>query len=154
MKKEKLGVIIISVYKFLINLARIIAGSIILIAGGKFSNIAEFLLNTGIIAKSDIIKFLASHLTFPSQRLTIIFAATLVLLSYIEILFVLALLSRRRFGAVGIIILSVIWTLMEIVFISRFIIASELIIFLINLVIVFMLIRLLIKPHGYFRKKN
>lgn len=150
--QDRIGVDVLSVYKLLINFARIIVGILIFIFGCSYTNFILFLADKNIIQSSDILYYVLSLIDFPSQAMASFLGVCLIGLSIIEIVFVIALLYRKRWGALGIFSLAIVWTFIEIIFVSKFMVTSKMIAMGINILIIFFLYRLITKSN-YFKNK-
>jgi uncharacterized membrane protein (DUF2068 family) len=88
---------------------------------------------------------------FPSQKLACFLAISLILFSLIELVFVFALMLKRKWGALGMFILAIIWTFLEILFVSKFLVTSKITGLIINAIIMIYLYKLITKS-DYFKK--
>jgi uncharacterized membrane protein (DUF2068 family) len=151
MSNDKVGVGILSVYKLSINLARIILGSLILFFGCSYTNFIWFLAEKKVIQSNYLISSLMKIIDFPSQKLACFLAISLILFSLIELVFVFALMLKRKWGALGMFILAIIWTFLEILFVSKFLVTSKITGLIINAIIMIYLYKLITKS-DYFKK--
>lgn len=153
MNKVKIGVDILSVYKILMNLARITIGIAIFIFSCSYSKFIWFLIEHNLVPDNHLVNNVLRCIEFPSHRLAYFLALCLIVFSLIELVFIVSLLLRKKWGAVGMFILAIVWTFVEILFVSKFLVTSKLIATAINIVIMYFLYRLLTNPQGYFKAK-
>lgn len=149
----KYGVWVASGYKILINFIRIVLGSILLYFGDVDRTLG-FLFSREIRHDPNdfIFNFLINHVNDASHLITIILAICLIGLSIMDLFFIIALLFRRKWGAIGFFIVTLFWIPVELFFIGRFLSLPKLFGFLINIVILILLYRLLHSSRHYFKK--
>ena len=99
-----------------------------------------------------LIKFLTIHIRDASSGLTCILAIALIVLSLADIIFIIALIYRRKWGAIGFFIISILWIPVEILFVSKFLVIPKTLSLIIELIIIYFLYKLITHPHGYFKK--
>lgn len=148
MINDKIGVILLSIYKVIINFARLALGIAIVVF--SFSYTGFILANKNLIQRNNIVYAIARHIDFPSPGLAKILAFSLIILSLVELVFLIALILRKKWGAIGLFIMAIAWIPIELLFISKFLIVSRIISLAINLIIIFFLYRLITKSK-YFK---
>lgn len=153
MSKEKSEITALVIYKLFVNFLRISLSIIILSFGLNLDRITRFFFGSHIIYNPDhkIINYLVELVHFPSRTLTLILALSVLTISVIELLFVFGLALRRRWAAVGLLVIAILWIPVELLFISKFLTVSKLISLVIDFIIIFFLARLLVNSHGYFK---
>lgn len=152
MNSIKIEVFGISIYKFVINCIRILLGSAILLFGLDLQNVIHYLFLQKGLPINGMLEKLFMSFYFPSKSLTLILALSLIIFSLIELVFIIAMLYRRKWGAIGIFALGIVWTLIEILFVSKFLLTSKILSMVINVIILYLLYKI-ITSHGYFKKQ-
>ncbi|MFA5174068.1 MAG: hypothetical protein WC438_02710 [Candidatus Pacearchaeota archaeon] len=89
-----------------------------------------------------------------SFKIMYIFALSLILVSILEIIFGISMLLKKRWGAVGLFITSILWIPVELIFISKFLIIHKTISIILNMIVLYLLYRIITHPNGYFKKNN
>lgn len=140
----------ISTYKIIINFLRIILGLLIIKFGFNISLGIETIKN--ISDNNFIILYIFSYIRSSSLLYTVLLALTLISFSIIEIIFVVVLINRKRWGAIGLFVTGFLWIPVEILFITQFLVVSKISAFIIDLLILYLLYRLLFKCNQYFKK--
>ncbi len=155
MPEEKTTAIIISIYKIFMNIFRIALGTTILIFGANTQRLIEFFsLKELVEDPRDIIAHtLTNHVRTTSFTLTLIFALILIILSLAELSTIFALIYRKKWGAIGLFVISILWFPVEILFFSKFLAINRILSFAINIVILIFLYRL-IRSNGKYFKNN
>jgi hypothetical protein len=144
----------ISVYKIIVNSLRIVAGIVLLLFVENPIGILGFLLRGNFLeySRAMFFDFILRHIHYNSAFLTYTIALSLIILSSVELVFIIALLYRKRWGAVGFFIITLLWIPIEIIFLSRFLIFSRTISLLIDALILVLLFKLLTHSKKYFRR--
>ena len=153
---EKISVYTVIAYKVAINIARIIIGSLILFFGANIKE-AAFQLWGNTFARDTLSLFLVyitRNIKDTPTYLTIMLALALIIFSLIELFFIVKLIMHRRVGAIGLLILSVLWTFVEILFVSRFLAIHFFTGMLINLAIILLLLKILRDWHNETHKPS
>ena len=142
----------ISVYKLSINILRIILGALII----KFNFDIPIGINTitELSKYHPVITYLGGCIKGSSFLLTLILTLTLIIFSIMDLIFILGLINRKRWGAIGLFINSFLWIPVEILFISKFLVAPELIMIILNIIIIYALYHLLKSSKHYFKKDS
>lgn len=142
----------ISFYKISINLIRIAIGAIILISGLDLHRAIKLIGEHDFLDKNLILDYLSRILYITPAILNFILALILIVFSVLELVFIFSMLCRNRWGAVGLFATSIIWTLTEFLFVSKFLITSKIVMIIINLVILYLLYQI-IRSHDHFFRK-
>jgi len=93
-----------------------------------------------------------NHTRAPPIYLAKILTVALIVFSLLELFFLIGLLLRRKWGAIGFFCIQFVWVPIDLLIVSKFILLSNIITILIELVIISFMIRLIISPKGYFKK--
>jgi len=147
--KKIIGVV--SFYKISINMIRIILGIIILYSHLDLHKAIRIIGEHDLLNRNFILDFLSRSVGITPIILNFILAIILIVFSILEIIFILSMLFRHRWGAVGLFITCIIWTLTEFLFVSKFLITSKLTAILINFVILYLLYNI-IRTHDHYFK--
>ena len=152
--QRKIIIWIISIYKILASLLRVLAGSILLYFSCSIEQASLFLFRKELLEDPAdfLFRFLTGHIMQASTSLTCILASALIVLSLADIFFIIALLYRRRWGAIGFFIVSILWVPIEILFVSRFLVIPKTLALIIDFIIIYFLYKLITHPKGYFVK--
>jgi hypothetical protein len=148
---------IVSVYKLLASLLRVTLGILIFNFSNRIHRIIESIIQGRIAEKKSffILNYLVDRIN-PEVSIMLfkILAIALITISLAEIIFSIALLSRKRYGGIGLFITSILWIPVEILFISKFLITSKTIIIILDIIIIVLLFKIIRNPHRYFKEKN
>lgn len=145
----------VSVYKILGSIFRIVIGAIILYSGFNLERIIAIVHRSRLQESTkSLFTIFLEHIK-PDVSLILVYAlvVSLIAISTLEIIFAISLLARKRIGGIGLFVTSILWIPVEILFVSKFILTSRLVILIINLLIVYSLYRILSRPGGYFKKE-
>lgn len=148
---EKVSAYIVTIYKILINLFRISAGIMIIIFGLSIKNAALSLWGNNFIKAIGAypLLYFFRHTKDASPLLTTMLALILIIFSIIEIYFIYKMLKGERKGAIGLLIMSIIWTPVEILFLAKFFILEGILGWAINIIIITLLIRMIMHWREY-----
>ncbi len=143
---------LISAYKLLGAFIRILIGILILYFG-SIPKLIQFIFKGEIIEDpTDIFSgFLLSHIAQNSASLTYILALSLIIFSLLEIVFAIGLLLRKKWGAMGLFIISILWLPVEILFISRFLLTPRTISIILDTIILILLFQMIAHSKKYFK---
>lgn len=135
------------------NSWRITLGLALIITGANIHNLAKFLLNFEVIQNTErfTVMFLLDHLKQASFSATLLLASILVIFGIAEVYFLFALWHDKKEGAIGLFAMQILWMFAEILFFAKFFLASTLILWIINLVILVLLARLIIKKQEHIK---
>lgn len=150
-KIQKIGLYCLIAYKYLINTARIWIAMLFLFYRGNLTKIAFYLGNVEIVESSKFLLQLLFRLEQFRTMSVILFAMIFTVISMAEIVFITALLRKRKWGLIGLIIVSALWLPFEIVLFTAFFSITKLTIFAINIFILLFLIHFL-RNVKFFRK--
>jgi len=153
--KSNKTILLVSVYKIFMNLLRISLVALLFLSDCNVEKLIDFLSGVEIIKGP--VCLLAGHLTpyirEVSHSFMYIFLLVVVIFSTIELFFAIQLLLRKESGAIGLFVMSILWTPVELVFFSEFFILRRLVISLIDIVIILLLFRMILHPRKYFQEK-
>ena len=99
-----------------------------------------------------LFRLVVSHTRQPSIYLVKILAFLLILFSLLELSFLIGLLLRRKWGAIGFFCMQFLWVPVDLLIISKFLSFSKVITIILEIIIIGFIVRLLISPKGYFKK--
>jgi uncharacterized membrane protein len=152
--KIRTKVLLVSVYKAVTNLIRIILGLTIIYFGFDIHRALKsiFAREIQMDPKDFLFSYLIGHIKDVSYYLPAILAFSLLILSLAEIFFIIQLLRRKRWGAIGFLAVSILWIPIELLFVSKFVLISRTISFIIEALIIIFLFNILRNSHGYFEK--
>lgn len=144
---------IISIYKLLASSMGILIGTLILYLG-SVQNIIIFLFKKETLEdQNDLFyNFLLGHINQSSNSLILILAFTMIIFSILEIIFAIGLLLRKKWGAVGLFIVSSLWLPIEILFISKVFLTPKVINIVLNLIILILLFKMITHSREYFKR--
>jgi len=143
---------IISAYKLLGAFIRTLIGASILYFG-NIPKVVNFIFRKEVLEDPNdlLFGFLIGHINQTTIMLTLILASSLIIFSILEILFVTGLLFRKKWGAVGLFIISLLWLPVEILFISRFLLAPRTINIILDIIILILLFQMITHSRKYFK---
>ena len=138
---------IIASYKVLISLLKIFLASVVIYFHGSlnhaFSFIASHRIRYGFdeffIIPSDWAKYLIENAHF----ITYFVASAVIILSFFEIYFSLLILMKKPLGEPGLLYTSIVWVPFEILFVSKFLLFHRGVLFFMNLIIIFLLYKII-----------
>jgi len=149
---RKPAILFISVYKFSINFARIILGLFLFNFKCNIPNIQDYILGINEIPIF-ITRLIDKHVAHAPPPLTCLLASLIIILSAIELVFVTSFLLRRRWGAIGFLVISVLWIPVELLVVSQFLAVSKILAIIIDIIIIYFLYRVITHPHHYFKEQ-
>lgn len=146
MKIKYVEEIIVS-YKALISFFKIYLACVVIYFQGSlvhaFSVIASHKLRYStddfLIIPSDWAKYLIENTHF----ITYFVAFAIIILSLLEIYFAILILMRKPLGEPGLLYTSIVWVPFEILFVSKFLLFHRGVLFFINLIIIFLLYKII-----------
>jgi len=147
-------IILMTIYKSAEDLIRYALGILLIVFNFSLQK-ATFGIFRGEIRRETTgfwFNFFLNHTRQPPLYLAKILAVALIVFSLLEISFLIGLLLRRKWGAIGFFCMQFLWVPVDLLIISRFLLFSKIITIIIEVVIVYFMIKLLISPKGYFRK--
>jgi uncharacterized membrane protein len=152
--KIRTKILLVSAYKTITNLVRIILGLTIIYFGFDIHRALRSLFSREIQVdpKDFIFSYLIGHINDVSYYLAAILAFSLIILSLAEIFFIIQLLRRKKWGAIGFLVISILWIPVELLFVSKFILVPRTITLIIEIIIIIFLFRIIRNSHGYFKK--
>lgn len=147
------SILLIATYKLCVNTGRIILGFLIFLAGCNLHNLLQFFFSRKIAQKlvhDSFFNLINTHLSNPGVHLVCLLAIILIVFSTIEIGLTIGLLHKKRKTVIGLLIMSILWIPVELLFITKFLLIHEIITITLDLIIIFALYRIVRKLH----KKN
>jgi len=150
---NKISPKIISIYKLAAASIRILIGILILQFGCNLHNLIRSVLRKELIENPNDLtySFLLGHINQPSIFLTCILALSLIIFSILEIIFAINLLYQKKSGAIGLFIITLLWIPIEILFISKFLLAPKAISITLDIIILIALFKIMTHPKFYFK---
>jgi hypothetical protein len=144
-------IIIISIYKSIEDSLRYTFGILLIIFNFNLYNLTFNLFKRELAEDpSDFFfRLIVNHTRQPPIYLAKILAIVLILFSLLEISFLIGLILRRKWGAIGFFCMQFLWAPVDLLIISKFLLFSKIITIIFELIII---ARLLISPRGYFKK--
>lgn len=146
---------IISAYKTLGGIARLSIGILILYFG-DILNLVNFAFKKEILEDPNDLfySFLLGRINQPSVFLTYILALSMIIFSLLEIIFAINLFLQKKSGAIGLFIISILWLPIEILFISKFLLAPRMINILFEVIILILLFQMITHSKKFFKKQK
>jgi uncharacterized membrane protein (DUF2068 family) len=142
----------ISIYKMIMNMGRIIFSFLVLYYSCNIHNLLNTIKKINFFEIDVLAQYLSRYLNETPDYLTLMLIIPLLVLSAAEIFLVIGLIKRQRWSAIGLFITSILWIPLEILFISKFLIASKIVTISLDLIIMYLLYRLLRNSHHYFKE--
>lgn len=150
---RKEAILVVFIYKLITNLIRISFALFIFNFNCSISSLVDYVSSMRCFSPTGFtVHFLNSHIANASPQLTFILGFSLLFLSAIDLFFVIAFIFRKRWGAIGFFILAILWVPIELLFVSKFLLISNILTIIIDIVILVFLYRLITHPDHYFKK--
>ena len=141
--QNKKKVLFIGIYKILINLIFLSLGIIIVTFKCNSERVISFLMRSRIISFHEKVpEMLFHHINLPEFGFTCFLAALILLFSSSEIFFSIAMLLKKKWGAIGLFIMSCLWIPIGLFFMSKILVLPKTIGLLIDILIVILLVRI------------
>jgi len=146
--------ILISIYKIIGGILRIIMGSIILYFKADLYKALAFTFRRELLEDpSDVLfYYISNHINYNFYILTYILAISLIILSILEIFFAIKLLQNDKSGAIGLAVISLLWIPLEILFLAKFLVVRRFLSLFINIIIIILLLWMIQHSRKYFKK--
>ncbi len=147
-------IIIVAIYKSIEDIMRYALGILLIIFNFNLQNLVSNLLGRESAGKISTFFFelVIDHTREPPIYLLKILAVSLILFSLLELSFLIGLLLRRKWGAIGFFCMQFAWVPVDLLIISKCFLFSKVITIIVELIILGFIIKLLISPKGYFKK--
>jgi len=143
----------ISIYKFLDDLFRFFLGTLLIIFNFDLRELTEFLSRKVTENHLEIFfNFLTGHIRDTPLHISQFLSLSLIAFSILEVIFLISLLSRKRWGAIGLFCMQFVWVPIDLLIISKLFLLSKIITGVLWAIILGFMIKLLISPKGYFKK--
>ncbi len=151
-RKEIIGGI--AIYKFVEDFIRYLLGVFLVIFNFSLNKITLYFFRKELIQDPNdfFFNFITAHIRQVSIPLTKFLAIFLIIFSLLEISFLIGLLFRKKWGAIGFFIMQFLWVPIDLLIVSRFLLFSKIITITLEVIIVWFMIRLLTSPKGYFKR--
>jgi uncharacterized membrane protein len=153
-KEAKRGrIFLIAGYKLLAGALILLLGLLILYFNCDINQLDDFFIKEGIEDKPHDIFFsyLLDHLNPKSAFLNYFGTFCLILFGILEIFFSITLMRRKKWGAVGLFIVSFVWLFFALFFVSRFLVMSKEFSIGFDIIILFLLFDLIYSSKKYFK---
>jgi uncharacterized membrane protein (DUF2068 family) len=147
-------IIFITIYKLIDDILRFFLGILLILFNFDLHNaILYFFKNEIVKDPNDLFfHFLMRHVRENSINFAQILALLLIIFAFLEIIFLIGLILRKKWGGIGFFCMQFVWVPVDLMIISKFLLFSKVITIILDLVIIWFMIRLLISPKGYFKK--
>ena len=147
-------IIFITIYKFSEDILRFFLGVLLILFNFDLHNaILYFFRNEIVKDPSDFLfHFLMGHIRVNSVNLAQILAFFLIIFAFLEIIFLIGLVLRKKWGGVGFFCMQFVWIPVDLLIISKFLLFSKVITIILDLIILGFMVKILISPKGYFKK--
>lgn len=143
----------ISIYKFIDDLSRCFLGLLLIIFNFDLRKLTEFLSRKVTENHLEMFfNFLTGHIRPIALHISQFLAVSLIFLSVLEVSFLIGLLSRKKWGAIGLFCMQFVWVPIDLLIVSRLFLFSKIIMVILWVIILGFMIKLLISPKGYFKK--
>ena len=144
----------VSIYKIVASLIRSYVAILIFAFDFNLFRVVQYVFNIRYSEelKETLFYYIMNHIEQASVYLTFILAISLLIMSLLDILFSIAMLYKKRFGAIGLFATSIAWVPIEILFISKFLLMSKTLVLLLDFLIIVFLFRIITKK-GNFRSR-
>lgn len=139
-------------YNFFLNLLIIWVSLIIIMYSGDTSPLSLYLHKFSFIEKSSFLTGIVFRLAQLSGEKTVAFMTLMLILAMIEIVFLTAIVQKKRWGIIGFTCSSVIWLPIQIKIIISFFSITKFSVFLINILVILFLLSLI--KNGIYLRDN
>ncbi len=138
-------------YNYILNVFIIWTALILLIYRGNTLSVSFYFQSLGFIEHSQIMTHAISRLEQFGGISVQIFAVFILMLATIEVVFLTAILRKRKWGVVGFMVCSLIWLPIQIRLVLRFFSVTKFSLFIINLFILGFLVNLIRNRNAFFK---
>jgi len=147
-------ILAISIYKILEDSIRYTFGILLIIFNFSINNLTFNLFKKELAEDPNdaVFAWVTAHIRQSPMYLAKILVIALIAFSIIEIFFLIGLVLRRKWGAIGFFCMQFLWVPIDIMIISKFLLFSRVVTIILWAAIIFFMIRLLVSPKGYFKK--
>ncbi len=147
-------ILAITIYKTLEDSVRYTFGILLILFNFSINNITFSFFKKELIEDPNdaLFMWITNHTRQSPMYLAKILAAALIVFSIVEIFFLIGLILRRKWGAIGFFCMQFAWIPIDIMIISKFLLFSKVVTIILWVAIIFFMIRLLVSPKGYFKK--
>ena len=147
-------IIVIIIYKSIEDFFRYAFGILLIVFNFSLQQLTFNLFKKELAEDHFVFFFrlVVNHTQQPPIYLVKILAVLLILFSLLEISFLIGLLLRRKWGAIGLFCMQFLWMPVDFLIISKFLLFSKVITIILEGVIIGFIVKLLISPKGYFKK--
>jgi len=150
-KKE---IIIIAIYKSIEDFLRYLFGILLILFNFNIYQLTFNLFKKELAEDPNDFFFnlIVNHTQQPPLYLAKILAVVLIFFSLLEISFLIGLIFRKKWGAIGFFCMQFLWVPIDLLVVSKFLLFSRVITIVLEVVIIGFMIKLLTSPKGYFKK--
>ena len=147
-------IIVIIIYKSIEDFFRYAFGILLIVFNFSLQQLTFNLFKKELAEDHFVFFFrlVVNHTQQPPIYLVKILAVLLILFSLLEISFLIGLLLRRKWGAIGFFCMQFLWVPVDLLIISKFLLFSRVVTVILWVLIISFMIRLLVSPKGYFKK--
>jgi hypothetical protein len=151
--KTKTVIYTIAAYKLLVNLIFGIFGVVILKFGCNLERLEEFILLSGLVNPETgiFVRDIVPHVNVTHLGIACFFSVFLVFFAFLEIFFTIMMLKKKRWGAIGLSIVSSVWILLSFFFAKELLVFSTKIGLLVDISIISFLIYAVRETKDYFK---
>ncbi len=147
-------VILIAIYKSIEDFIRYAFGVLLIAFNFNLSQLTLYLFKKELAHDPNdfLFNLIIQHTQQPSMYVARTLSILLIFFSLLEISFLIALILRRKWGAIGFFIMQFAWVPIDIILVSKLFLFSKIVTITLEVVIIGFMIRLLVSPKGYFKK--
>lgn len=147
-------IILIAIYKSVEDIFRFFLGALLVFFNFDLHNAILYFFRNELTKDPDdlFFGFLMRHVQENSVHFAQLLAVALMVFSFVEIIFLIGLLSRKKWAGIGFFCMQFLWVPVDLLIISKFLLFSKIFTFIFDVIIVWFMIKILISPKGYFKK--
>jgi len=151
--KTKAVIYAIAAYKVLVNLIFGILGIMILRFSCNLERLEEFIILSGLVNPENgiFIRDIIPHVNVTHFGIACFFSISLIVFAFLEIFFTIMMLKKKRWGAIGLSIVSSIWILLSFFFAEELLVFSTKIGVLVDITIISFLVYAVRETKDYFK---
>jgi hypothetical protein len=147
-------VLFITIYKFSEDIMRFFLGALLILFNFDLHNAILYFFRNEIVRDPDdfLFRFLMGHVRVNSADLAHILALLLIVFALLEVIFLIGLVLRKKWGGIGFFCMQFVWVPVDLLIISKFLLFSRVVTIVLDLIILGFMIKLLVSPEQYFKK--
>jgi hypothetical protein len=151
--KTKAVIYAIVAYKLLVNIIFGIFGIAILRFSCDLERLAEFIILSGMVKPENgiFVKDIVPHVNVTHFGIACFFSLCLIVFAFLEIFFTIMMLKKKRWGAIGLSIVSSIWILLSFFFARELLVFSTKIGLMVDIAIISFLVYAVRETKDYFK---